>query len=87
MNGPAARGFAPVLREVERGLALPIPDRVRILRELEYDLEELCARLVAGGLSDEVARGRAVQALVPEGPPSMNWGGCTHPGIGESPAI
>ena len=66
MNGPAARGFAPVLREVERGLALPIPDRVRILRELEYDLEELCARLVAGGLSDEVARGRAVQALVPD---------------------
>jgi hypothetical protein len=55
-----------VLREVERGLALPIPDRVRILRELEYDLEELCARFVAGGLSDEAARGRAIQALVPD---------------------
>ena len=66
MSGPAARGFVPVLREVERGLAMPIPDRVRILRELEYDLEELCARLVAGGLSPEVARGRAVHALVPD---------------------
>ncbi len=66
MTGQAGRGFALVLREVERGLALPIPDRVRILRELEYDLEELCARLVAGGLSDDVARGRAVQALVPD---------------------
>ncbi len=66
MNGPAPRGFAPVLREVERGLALPIPDRVRILRELQFDLEELSARLVAGGLAPEVARVRAVQALVPD---------------------
>ncbi len=66
MSGSSARGFAPVLREVERGLALPIPDRVRILRELEYDLEELCAQLVAGGLSDELARRRALQALVPD---------------------
>ena len=66
MSGPAVGGFALVLREVERGLALPIPDRVRILRELEYDLEELCARLVAGVLTEEVARGRAVQALVPD---------------------
>ncbi len=59
MSGPAARGFATVLREVESGLALPIPDRVRILRELEYDLEELSAQLVAGGLTEEAARGRA----------------------------
>ncbi len=66
MSGPSARGFAPVLREVERGLALPIPDRVRILRELENDLEGLCARLVAGGLSDELASRRALQALVPD---------------------
>ena len=66
MSGRAAGVFTPVLREVERGLALPIPDRVRILRELEYDLEELCARLVAGGLSPDVARGRAVRALVPD---------------------
>ena len=66
MSGRAVRGFAPVLREVERGLALPIPDRVRILRELEYDLEELRDRLVAGGLSPEVARRQALQALVPD---------------------
>ena len=63
VSAQAARGFAPVLREVERGLALPIPERVRILRELEFDLEELCARLVAGGLSEELARGRAQLAL------------------------
>jgi hypothetical protein len=67
VSGSSARGFAPVLREVERGLALPIPERVRILRELEYVLEELCAQLVAGGLSDELARRRALQALVPDG--------------------
>ncbi len=64
MNGRAARGFAPVLREVERGLALPIPDRIRILRELEYDLEELRDRLVAGGLSPDVARLTPAQPLL-----------------------
>ena len=66
MRGPTARGFAPVLREVERGLALPIPDRVRILRELEYDLEELRDLFVTGGLAPDVARHRALQALVPD---------------------
>ena len=33
--------FTAVLRQVGRGLALPLQDRVRILRELSYDLEEL----------------------------------------------
>ena len=49
MNGPAAEGFAAVLREVEGRLALPIPARVRILRELEYDLEALYTRLAPRG--------------------------------------
>jgi len=47
MSTPAVRMFAPVLRQVEQGLALPLPDRVRILRELKYDLEELYDRFVA----------------------------------------
>jgi len=62
----AERSFAPTLREVERGLALPIPDRIRILRELEYDLEELWDRLVAEGIPREEARRRALDALVPD---------------------
>ena len=58
--------FTSILREVEAGLTLPIPERVRILRELESDLEELTARFVAGGLSVEKARLRARDALVPD---------------------
>ncbi len=50
MNARAQRAFVPTLREVEHGLALPIPERLRILRELEYDLQELWGRLVEEGL-------------------------------------
>ncbi len=66
MNAPAVRMFAPVLQQVERGLALPIPDRVRILRELEYDLEALYDQLLQEGLSEAEARRHALQALVPD---------------------
>lgn len=66
MNAGAPRVFAPVLREVERGLALPIPERIRILRELEFDLEELWGRLVAEGVPAEEARRKALDALVPD---------------------
>ncbi len=66
MSSGAARVFLPVLREVERGLPVPIPERVRILRELEFDLEELRKRLMADGLSPEQARARALEALVPD---------------------
>jgi len=66
MNAGAPRVFAPVLREVERGLALPIPERLRILRELEFDLEELWGRLVSEGLSAEEAHRKALDALVPD---------------------
>lgn len=66
MNGSAAGTFTPVLREVERGLALPIPDRIRILRELEADLEELMDRLVDEGFPPEEARTLALEALVPK---------------------
>jgi hypothetical protein len=66
MNVRAQRVFVPTLREVERGLALPIPERLQILRELEYDLQELWGRLVEEGLSQEEARRRALEALVPD---------------------
>ena len=57
----------PVLRQLESGLASPVPARLRILRELEFDLEELQGRFRADGLSDEEARRRAIEALVPDG--------------------
>ena len=63
----AARAFLPVLRRLDRDLTLPVPDRLRILRELEFDLEELCDRLEARGMSAEDARNRAVDALMPDG--------------------
>lgn len=67
MTTEAVRIFLPILREVERELTVPIPDRVRILRELEFDLEELRSRFVAQGLPAEEARIRALEALVPDG--------------------
>lgn len=67
MNAGAVRAFLPTLREVERKLSVPIQDRIRILRELEFDLEELQDRLVAQGVPLEEAQHRAVEALVPEG--------------------
>jgi hypothetical protein len=65
MSAFTAGAFAPELREVERGLALPIPARVRILQELESDLEELMDRLVDEGSPPEEARRLALEALVP----------------------
>jgi hypothetical protein len=63
----ASRPFLAVLRAVERELTVPLPERVRVLRELEYDLEALRDRLVDGGLSPELAETRALEALVPDG--------------------
>ena len=67
MSASATRPFLPVLRAVERDLSAPIPERVRILRELEHDLEGLRARYVAGGLTPAEAEARALEALVPDG--------------------
>ena len=67
MSSQAARVFLPVLRQLEGELALPIPDRVRILRELEYDLEELRRRFLDQGLGPEEASRKALEALVPDG--------------------
>jgi hypothetical protein len=67
VSAPAARAFLPALRQLERELSVPLPERVRILRELEFDLEQLRDRFVAQGMPTEEARSRAVEALVPEG--------------------
>jgi hypothetical protein len=66
MTDASARAFLPDIRALERELPIPIPRRVRILRELEYDLEELSARFVAEGLPPDEARARALEALVPD---------------------
>lgn len=62
------RDFLPALRAVDRELSAPIPDRVRILRELEGDLEDLRAQLVARGVPPAHARDRALELLMPAGP-------------------
>lgn len=67
MSTAARREFLPALRELERRLSVPVPERVRILRELAYDLEQLFTRLMASGLSAEAARVRALEAIVPDG--------------------
>lgn len=66
MSVPTARIFLHDLRTVERQMSLPLPERVRILRELEFDLEELRDRLLARGLSADDAEARALEALVPD---------------------
>ena len=67
MTTGAVRIFLPILREVDGELTVPIPERVRILRELEFDLEEIQSRFMTQGLSAEEARLRALEALVPDG--------------------
>ncbi len=62
----ATRRFLPILRSLERELAAPIPERVRILRELEDDLEGLRARYLSAGLTAQEAEERALEALVPD---------------------
>lgn len=67
MSTGAVRVFLPTLKALERELPLPIPERVRILRELEFDLEALRATLEAEGHTPEEAQRRALEALVPAG--------------------
>lgn len=66
MKPGSPRIFLPALRELEGRLSLPIPDRIRILSELEWDLEALWAGMVAQGIATEEAKTRALQALVPD---------------------
>ena len=59
--------FQPTLRRLDQDLMVPIPDRLRILRELEFDLEALSGELEARGMPRKQARARALDALVPDG--------------------
>ena len=59
--------FQPTLRRLDQDLTVPIPDRLRILRELEFDLDALSGELEARGMPPEKARARALDALVPDG--------------------
>jgi hypothetical protein len=61
------RPFLSTLRKVERQLRVPISTRVRILRELESDLEGLHGQLEAEGIEEEDARVRSLDALFPDG--------------------
>ncbi|MDH5759820.1 MAG: hypothetical protein OEZ65_09550 [Gemmatimonadota bacterium] len=66
MNSGPVRVFLPVIRRLEGALTVPIPSRVRILRELEDDLEALRARLEAEGVAPPEAVRRALEALAPD---------------------
>jgi hypothetical protein len=66
MSTRAGRSFLPDLRRLEAELAVPMPERLRFLRELEYDLEQLRDGLVARGMAADEARGRALEALLPD---------------------
>ncbi len=61
------RPFLPTLRRLDRDLTVPVPDRLRILRELEFDLKALSGELEARGMPPYEARTRALDALVPDG--------------------
>ena len=62
-----ARAFLADLRKLDRDLTLPVPERLRILRELEFDLEALRGELEARGMPAEEARAHALDALAPDG--------------------
>lgn len=59
--------FLPALRRLERELRLPILERLKIVRELAFDLEQLQARLMEQGVPAADAGARALDTLVPEG--------------------
>ena len=67
MSAGASRAFLPVLRRLDGELAIPLPDRLGVLRELEADLEELTDVFVARGFELGAARRLAQEALVPDG--------------------
>jgi hypothetical protein len=62
----AVRPFLPTLRRLDGELALPLPNRVEMLRELEADLEELTRSLVDQGHPIDEAREMALETLVPD---------------------
>jgi hypothetical protein len=67
VSASATRAFLPTLRQLDRELAIPMLDRINVLRELESDLEELTNTFVAEGHDLHSARRMALEALVPDG--------------------
>jgi hypothetical protein len=66
MNPVPSRPFLADLRRLEAELPVPVPDRLRILRELEYDLEAFQRGLLERGVALDEARGRTLDALLPD---------------------
>lgn len=67
MNTGTVRAFLPTLRRLDGELALPLPSRVDVLRELEADLEELTRSFVEQGQAIDDAHRMALETLVPDG--------------------
>lgn len=67
MTARSVRSFLPTLRSVDSTLTVPVPGRLRLLEELEHDLEAVTRRYVGEGHSPEEARRLAVELLVPQG--------------------
>lgn len=67
MREARRRPFLATLREFDGRLAVPVADRVRILRELEYDLESLRDHFIGQGMPAAEAHSRAITTLVPDG--------------------
>ena len=62
----ASRDFLPLIRQLEGQMTLPVSDRIRILRELEGDLESMRDAFLAAGLTPAEAVDRAREALAPD---------------------
>ncbi len=73
----ADRAFLPLIRELEGQMTLPTPDRLRILRELEGDLEAMRDSFMAGGMPEAEAVGRAREVLAPD-PVTLQRLGALH---------
>lgn len=66
MTDRALHDHVEAIRSLGSRLALPLPARTRLLRELREDLEGLTTRLESTGLSTVEARRRAREVLVPD---------------------
>jgi len=71
--------FSAELREMADRLSLPPSTRVRIVRELSADLEDLAAALERRGIAPEEARREAMRTLVPSPATLAELNACHRP--------
>lgn len=71
--------FSAELREMADRLSLPPSTRVRIVRELSADLEDLAAALERRGVAPEEARREAMRTLVPSAETLAELNACHRP--------